>query len=202
MFRAGPRGHPLCRAQRRVSREIETERAGARPLGPMGQLRLRVSSWGARALGCVLGGGEGCQGAPQDPAVLTGGSACLIKTAVAAGMEPAGPWRARGGCSPVSPGTVPPPVPAPGAALTQPERTLSGTCAATQSPLRGHGHHSLASLPPPAPHPGGAAKRPAHPTLSNNTRGRWREWCPAGSVHMRCAAGDGPRGVQPADVDM
>lgn len=175
---------------------------GPGPWVPWASSGGRVSSWGARALGRVLGGGEGCQGAPQDPGCPQRDSACLIKTAVAAGAEPAGPWRARGGCSPVSPGTVPPPVPAPGAALTQPERTLSGPCAATQSPLRGHGHHSLASLPPPAPHPGGAAKRPAHPTLSNNTRGRWREWCLAGSVRMRRAAGDGPRGVQPADVDV
>lgn len=73
-------------------------------------------------------------------------SACFIKAAVAAGTEPGGPRWVRGACLPASPGTVPPPVPALGTALTQPEepylvlRCLGGRVTAVAWP---HGHRRL-----------------------------------------------------------
>lgn len=63
--RAGLRGHPPCRAQRCVSRELETERAGARPLGPMGQLWRPGVFLGCQSPGPCARGWGGMSGSPS-----------------------------------------------------------------------------------------------------------------------------------------
>lgn len=127
-----------------------------------GQLRRRVSSWGARGPGPCAGGGT-CAGKPLGSLALPAwGSTRLIKAAVAAGTEPARPWRAQGGCLPASPGTVPPPVPAPGTTLTQPEEPYLAPAPPPGSPVTAMGSPPLwpGPTPPAVPHPGGCCQAP------------------------------------------
>lgn len=78
------------------------------------------------------GAGRGVGKPLGNPALPAQGNACLIKAVVAAGTEPAGPWRVWGGCSPASPWHHAPARASPGNHTDSAGRTLSGSCAVTR----------------------------------------------------------------------
>lgn len=138
-----------------------------------GQLWHRASCGGAWGAGASGSPGNSC---PPPPRQCPPHQSCC-----GCWRGARGPWRAGrlGGCAAASPWHHAPARASPGTALTQPEAPYLAPAPppAAQSPPRGHGRRGLAPRPPSAPHPAAAAKRPARPTLSNNTRSR-REGCP------------------------
>lgn len=117
---------------------------------------------GSRGPGPCAGGGTSAAKPPRSPALPSWSSTRLIKATAAAGAGPAGPRRAQGGCLPDNPGTVPPPVPALGTTLTQPEEPYLAPAPPPGCPVTAVGSPPLWPGPTPttAPHPGRRCQAP------------------------------------------
>ena len=136
--------------------------AGPRPVGPAGHLWRRASSWGAGVPGPRAGGGTCAKKPPGSPALPARGSAHLIKATAAAGVEPGGPWRVRGGCR-LQPWHRAPARASPGNHTDSAGRALSGPGAAAQLPGHRRGVTAAVAWPPAptaAPHLRGHCQAP------------------------------------------